>query len=250
MFLYWFCVTSPTWISRSCGPRLVPERIRECFPFIYLWKHCTRRCAKHFTFGSLWLDVILFRCSLAGEKVSMISMAKVSRSNPSFQKVKLLSPIYNSSKIIASNKFFFQKTCYMIQLMRPSVSYDLENYLNVYVSLMKRPYSLIFLTIQYLQLTNKEYFTIFCFINTVNISEDSATPADAKRRQCSKLKGRVGFRKKNNSLMIRMIWDLCISVDQVWKSCVRAYACTCVFKQRMRMLLILAFEWKVWTRIS
>ena len=124
------------------------------------------------------------------------------------------------------------------------------NVLNVYASLMKRPYSLIFLTIQYLQLTNKEYFTIFCFINTVNISEDSATPADAKRRQCSKLKGRVGWRKKNSSLMIRMIWELCISVDQVWKSCVRAYACTCVVKQRMRMLLILAFEWKVWTRIS
>ena len=101
--LHWLCVTSSTWILRSCGSRLVPEKIADGFPFIYMRKHCTRRCVKHCHFGSLWLDIILFDVCWPGKKDSMVCMVKVSGSNTSFQKVKYLSPIHNSSKIIRSN---------------------------------------------------------------------------------------------------------------------------------------------------
>ena len=91
-------------------------------------------------------------------------MAKVSRSNTSFQKVKYRSSIYNSSKMIRTNIFYFQKTCYMLELTCPSGSYDQENYLNVYSSLLKCPCSLTFLTFQYLHLTN-----ILCIFLNVTV---------------------------------------------------------------------------------
>ena len=53
----------------------------------------------------------------------MVCMAKVSKSNRSFEKIKYLSPIYKSSKIIRSNKFYFQQTCYMFELTCLSGSY-------------------------------------------------------------------------------------------------------------------------------
>ena len=81
-----------------------------------------------------------------GEKDGMVYMTKISRSNTSFQKVKCLFRIYNSSKIIGSNIFYFQKTCYMFELTCPSGSCDKENYLNVYVSLLKCLYHLTFPT--------------------------------------------------------------------------------------------------------
>ena len=43
-------------------------KIGDGFPFIYMQKHCPRRCVKHCPFGSLWLDVILFQCLVAEEK--------------------------------------------------------------------------------------------------------------------------------------------------------------------------------------
>ena len=49
----WFCVTFSTWISRSCGSRLVPERIGRGFSFIHMREHCIRRYAKHCPFGAL-----------------------------------------------------------------------------------------------------------------------------------------------------------------------------------------------------
>ena len=126
--LYWLCVTSSTWISRSCGLRLVPERIEDGFPFIYMRKHCTRRWANHCPFSSLWLDVILFWCLLAREKRQCGLYGKSIQKQHKFSKGKIHFPIYNSR----SNKFCFQKTCYMFELTRPADSYDQENYLNAY----------------------------------------------------------------------------------------------------------------------
>ena len=70
-----------------------------------------------------WIQFCLDVC-WPGNKDGMVCMTKLFRSNTSFQKVKYLSPIYNSSKKIESNKFYFQKTCYMFELTCPSGSYD------------------------------------------------------------------------------------------------------------------------------
>ena len=101
-------------------------------------------------------------------------MAKVSRSDTSFQKVKYHSLVYNSSTMIRTNIFYFQKTCYMLELTCPSGSYDQENYLNVYSSLLKHPCSLTFPTFQYLQLTNN----ILCIFLNV-----TARPASGLQRK-------------------------------------------------------------------
>ena len=90
ILLYSLCVTSLTWISRSCGLRLVPERIRNGFPLLYMWKHCTRKCTKHCSFGSLWLDVILFQCLLAGEKRWHHLYGKSIQKQHKFSKGKIL----------------------------------------------------------------------------------------------------------------------------------------------------------------
>ena len=97
-----------------------------------------------------------FNVCWPGKQDGMVCIAKVSRSNTSFQKVKYLSSIYNSSKIIRSNKFYFQKARYMFELTCPSGSYDEENYLNVYASCL--PYCIFDLSIRSI---NKEYFTHF-----------------------------------------------------------------------------------------
>ena len=90
--LHWLCVTSSTWILRSCGSRLVPEKIADGFPFIYMRKHCTRRCVKHCHFGSLWLDIILFWCLLTGEKRQHGLYGKSIRKQHKFSKGKISFP--------------------------------------------------------------------------------------------------------------------------------------------------------------
>ena len=115
MLLHWLCVTSSTFISRSCGSRLVSERIVNGFPFIYMREHCIRRCAKQCPFGSLWLDVILLRCLLAGEKRRQGLHGKNIQKQHNISKGKIYFTIYNSSKIIESNKFYFQKRSYMFE---------------------------------------------------------------------------------------------------------------------------------------
>ena len=87
-------------------------------------------------------------------------MTKVYRSNTGFQKVKYLSPICNSSKIIVSNQFQFQRTCCNFELTCLSGSYDQENYWNIYASLLKRSDPLTFSDFS-IPSVNKEYFTHF-----------------------------------------------------------------------------------------
>ena len=115
-----------------------------------------------------------FNVCWPGKQDGMVCMAKVSRSNTSFQKVKYHSLVYNSSTMIRTNIFYFQKTCYMLELTCPSGSYDQENYLYVYSSLLKHPCSLTFPTFQYLQLTNN----ILCIFLNV-----TARPASGLQRK-------------------------------------------------------------------
>ena len=123
-------------------------------------------------------------------------MAQVSRSNTIFQKLKYLSPIYNSNKIIGINKFYFQKAYYTLELTCSLGFYDQENYFNIYASLLKRSYPLTFPIFQYLLLT-KTILHIFLnvtiksgsdlqhkhtqhSVNIVDISADGAMQAALK----------------------------------------------------------------------
>ena len=107
---------------------------------------------------------------------------------------------------------------------------------------------------------NKEYFTHFVRCHS-KVWFRPATQAYTRQCKHRRLKCRLNNaswrttqaaikRRKNKSLKFRMIWEFYVSIYQVWTSCLTAYACTCVFKQRMRVLLILAFASQVWTRLS
>ena len=109
MLLYWLCVTSSTWISRSFGSRLVPERIGDGFRFIYMQKHCT---------GDVPGTALLI-CGC--DSVSMFASQEKKMAWSVWQKypeaiqveiswnIKRWNIFPNSSKIIGSNKFYFQK---------------------------------------------------------------------------------------------------------------------------------------------
>ena len=100
--------------------------------------------------------MILFQCWLAREKKQYGLYGKIIQKQHKFSKGKISSPNYNSSKIIRSNKFYFQKSCYMFEITCPSSCYDEENYLNVYASCL--PSCIFDLSIPSIK---KEYFTRF-----------------------------------------------------------------------------------------
>ena len=169
----------------------------------------------------------------------MVCMAKVSRSNTSFQKVKYLFPIYNSSKIIGNNKFYFQKTCYMFELTFPSGSTDEKNYLNVYGSCF-----LCCISGLSIPSITKEYFTYFLkchnkawFRPTTQAYQRQWEHRRHKRRlnnaSCRTTREALNGEEEeiiraSNWEFWEMICEICVSIDQVWTCCIRAYARTCV----------------------
>ena len=59
-----------------------------------------------------WVWLCFYFC-WPGKKYGMVCLAETSRSSTSFQKVKYLSPICNSSKTIGSNKLFPKNVLYV-----------------------------------------------------------------------------------------------------------------------------------------
>ena len=159
MLLYGLCVTVSILISKSRGLRLVLERLEDGFPFIYMQKHCTRRCASTALLVCFYWMWFCFDVCWPEREDSFVCMAKVSRSNTSFQKVKYLSPIYNSRKIIGSKILFPKNVLYVstnmyirflwLGKLLECLCLIIEASLPSYISNLSIP------------LINNEYFTIF-----------------------------------------------------------------------------------------